>query len=130
MRSFTPIKLGRKKNNNDIEKIVDIFKKYNIRCENDFVCTCYSTITLPKTYHTEAGTFKKGTTLLFLEGDRHAVRNAYNLFDMDQPERPLLTAEELKMVCRTKIVFVDWVYEFLEDLKNGKIIENRLYLNK
>lgn len=117
------------KNNENIEKIIDIFKKYNIRCENDPCCTCYSTITLPKNYYTAAGTFKKGTTLLFLEGDRSRVRSNGRVFDQDIPNPPQLTQDERQLLYKTQIVFVDWVHAFLEDLEKGTITENRLYLN-
>lgn len=113
--------------NSDIDKIVALFKKYNIRTADYDECSCYAKVTLNKQIRTtvdevwgSAGnnqTFKKGKQFLVIEGERYYQRDIENMFEMDSVE---YTDKELDLIYKVEIIFADYLpYE--------KIFENNDY---
>lgn len=101
--------------NSDLGKIIELFKKYNIRTAEDEMCGCYAKITLNKQIRTNVDevwgtvgdnqTFKKGKQFLLIEGERYYQRNLENMFEMDDVE---YTDEELDLIYNIEIIFTDY----------------------
>lgn len=122
-------------NHRSIEQLLEMFRKYNVRCEDDPENTCYSRLTLNKSFDG----FRKGSELLLLEGERSRVRSAARVFNQDftaeEAEkwgiiRPALTrAEENLIYNRMKIVFWEWFPWLTEEaIQDGTITEEELHL--
>lgn len=92
------------RNNEDIQKVLEIFKKYDIRCLGDDMATCYLKVHCKK----NCGKYKKGMDVLFIVGDRTAQRCNRYVFNIFEPEdAEIFTKEELKIIDRVKITFYD-----------------------
>lgn len=117
--------------NSDLDKIIDLFKKYNVRTTNDEMCSCYSKVTLNKKIRTmvdemmgtvgENKTFKKGKQFLLIEGERFCQRDVESMFDMDTIK---YTEKEIKLINKIEIIFIeDLPYEKIFEDKEHAIIE-------
>lgn len=98
--------------NSDIEKILNIFVKHDIRCEDDDCARCAAKITLKKDIegHTNEGIklFKEGKTFLYLYGERFAQRNVEGIYNIDdKKDFKRYTKEELEIINRTKSMFAE-----------------------
>lgn len=101
-------------NSSDIKKIIDMFKKYDMRCEDDKYARCYAKITLKK----DIEGFKKGTQFLYMYGDRFAQKNIEGIYNIDKEEDfKKYSSEELDIINRTKVVFKEEFcdYNILDD---------------
>ena len=111
------------RNNEDIKKIIEIFKKYDIRCEGDWVCDCCGIVHIKK----NIGLFKKGMDLLYVAGDRQAMRDCFRLFDIyfngTGRSADEFTPEEIKLMKRVKFAFIENVFYLIEAEKDKDILE-------
>lgn len=111
--------------NSDINKIISLFEKYNIRTAKDELCSCCAKVTLNKQVRTidswgcvgNNETFRKGKQFLLLEGERSCQRNIENMFDMDSIQ---YTNKELDLIYKIEIIFADY-------FPCDKIYENNEY---
>lgn len=99
------------KNNKDLEKILDIFKKYNIRCEKDLFASCVAKITLKKDISSigdNAKSFKEGKEFLYICGDRSAQRRNSDLFDIESDsDYQAFSLEEKRIIDDIDIIFTE-----------------------
>jgi len=113
--------------NSDIDKIIALLKKYNIRTADDDVCSCNAKVTLNKQIRSTVdevwGTvgsnqiFRKGKQLLVIDGERYYQRDIENMFEMDNIE---YTDKELDLIYKIDIIFADY-------MPCEKIFENKEY---
>lgn len=121
------------KNNADIKKIIELFKRLDVRTVDDELGSCVSKVTFNKTL----GRFKKGMEVLWIVGERQCQRNQLRLFDiyLEQGEYPeyskftsIFSQEEFKMIMGIEIIFLDYVHSYMPAItaENGKTatIEN------
>jgi hypothetical protein len=116
--------------NADLDMIIALFKKYNIRTADDEMCSCYAKVTLNKQIRLTVNevwgivgnseTFKKGKQFLLIEGERYYQRDIESMFDMDNIE---YTDKELSLIYKIDIIFADYFpYEqIFEDKKYATI---------
>ena len=102
------------RNNRDIRNIIEIFKKYDVRCSGDDTGTCIGY------YHLEEQIFDyaKGLDMLAVVGDRSCQKDCYRLFDIGRwksRSNPSYTDEEKELIERTKIQYINddalWIEE-------------------
>lgn len=114
------------RNNEDIQKVLEIFKKYDIRCLGDDIATCYLKIHCKK----NCGKFKKGMDVLFIAGDRTAQYHSVYAFNIFEPEdRNKFTEDELKVIYRVKISYYDnvmYMARYEKDKEATDVIELNL----
>ncbi|MBQ8998177.1 MAG: hypothetical protein IJ086_05740 [Clostridium sp.] len=95
------------RNNSDIVKYIEMFKKYDVRCQGDTLARCVCKLHFNKT----VSKYKKGMDVLVVCGERQAQRWAERLFDCDSEYRfdktSEYTKEELKLIKRAKITFIE-----------------------
>lgn len=101
--------------NPDLDKIIALFKKYNIRTADDEMCSCYAKVTLNKQIRLMVDevwgtvgnnqTFKKGKQFLLIEGERGYQSDIESMFDMDDIE---YTDKELDLIYKIEITFADY----------------------
>lgn len=113
--------------NSDIDKIIALLKKYNIRTADDDVCSCNAKVTLNKQIRSTVDeiwgtigsnqTFRKGKQLLVIDGERYYQRNIENMFEIDNIE---YTDKELDLIYKIDIIFADY-------MPCEKIFENKEY---
>lgn len=112
-----------KQNNEDINKYIEMFKKYDIRCEGDDLASCVVKLHLNR----DINIYKKGMDILVISGERQAQRSAYRLFDIDEEYDkdmiPKYTEEELKLIKKAKITFIENAFDVLEAEKDGHSID-------
>lgn len=102
--------------NSDLDKIIELFKKYNIRTSDDEMCTCYAKVTLNKSIRSTVDevwgtvgndkTFKKGKQFLLIEGERYYQRSIENMFEMNDIQ---YSDEELDLIYKIEIIFADYL---------------------
>ena len=109
-----------KTNHANIEKILHMFQKYNIRCANDWLAECVCRLY----FNEPVGEFKKGMEMLAICGQRGSQRNHYLLFD----GRLDFAAKELRLIQKINIDFIESRREILEAEKTGAITVERLKL--
>ena len=111
------------RNNEDIQKYIELFKKYDVRCEGDWLASCITKLHFNKTVNK----FKKGMDVLVISGERQAQRSANRLFDidyeLDEDMIPKYTKEELKLIRRARITFIEEAFDVLEAEKDGHSID-------
>ena len=104
------------RNNADLEKMLEIFKKHDVRCKGDWLASCVAKITFKKT----VGPYKKGMQVLWITGERQAQRSGYRLFDLypedDDYNPDIYTKEEYKIINRAKLTFIDDILYLLDDI--------------
>ena len=130
-----------KAKNNNLESVLDIFKKYNIRCENDFFASCVAKITIQKNlYSVEHNKFlAKGEEYLYISGDRSVQRDNICLFDIESKEDyESFSVEEREIIDNIDIIYTEYIpssvifdkdngYAIIEDLKLSPInVDNKL----
>ena len=81
-----------------------MFKKYDMRCEDDKYARCYAKITLKK----DIEGFKKGTQFLYMYGDRFAQKNIEGIYNIDKEEDFKKIIESLKKE-KDKMSLTDFV---------------------
>lgn len=110
-----------KKNNEDIKKYIEMFKKYDVRCEGDQLASCIVKLH----FNRDINIYKKGMDILVISGERSAQRSAYRLFDIDDDYDmiPKYTDEELKLIKRAKITFIENAFDVLDAEKDGSSID-------
>lgn len=111
------------KNNSDIARYIEMFKKYDVRCEGDWLASCVCKLHFNKT----VSKYKKGMDVLVIAGERQAQRWSGRLFDCDseyeeKDMRPQYTDEELKLIGRAKITFIEEEFGVLEAEKDESYI--------
>lgn len=111
------------RNNEDIKKYIEIFKKYDVRCEGDFLASCIMKLH----FNRNVNKYKKGMDVLVISGERNAQRNANRLFDIgyefDEDMIPNYTKEELKLIRRARITFIEYAFDVLEAEEDGHSID-------
>ena len=111
------------RNNEDIEKYIELFKKYDVRCEGDWLASCITKLHFNKTVNK----YKKGMDVLVISGERQAQRSADRLFDidyeLDEDMIPKYTKEELKLIRRARITFIEEAFDVLLAEKDGHSID-------
>ena len=111
------------RNNSDIARYIEMFKKYDVRCEGDWLASCVCKLHFNKT----VSKYKKGMDVLVIAGERQAQRWSGRLFDCDseyeeKDMRPQYTDEELKLIGRAKITFIEEEWGVLEAEKDESLI--------
>ena len=111
------------RNNEDIQKYIEMFKKHDVRCEGDWLASCIMKLHFNKTVNK----FKKGMNVLVISGERQAQRSADRLFDidyeLDEDIIPKYTEEERKLIRRAQITFIEYASDVLEAEKDGHSID-------
>lgn len=126
-------------NKRDIEKILHIFQKYNVRCVNDGIAECTIKLHFNENVSGNAGYFEdepmffqKGMEMLIVCGERSAQRSIPRLFDGEWTTVDVawnkLTSEEKRVVSKIKIAFVDNMRFILEAEKTDAITVTKLKL--
>lgn len=112
-----------KQNNEDINKYIEIFKKYDVRCEGDDLASCVVKLH----FNRDINIYKKGMDILVISGERQAQRSAYRLFDIDDEYDkdmiPKYTEEELKLIKKAKITFIENAFDVLDAEEDGHSID-------
>ena len=118
-------------NRQGIEKILAMFRKYNVRCADDAYADCVCRLHFNK----RVSEFKKGMEMLVVCGERSAQRSPYMLFNLDTqmfPNElagmPELTDEELKFIRKIKIIFIEERWDILDAEKTDAITVEKLEL--
>ncbi len=131
--------------NSDLDKIIELFKKYNIRTADDEICSCYAKVTLSKRIRSTVdevwGTigsnkiFRKGKQFLLIEGERGCQSDIEDMFDIDNIE---YTDKELDLIYKIEIIFADYLpcdkifeskeYAIIEDLDICTRIPDEKYM--
>ena len=129
------------KNNKDIEEILKIFKKYDVRCADDALASCTHKLHFNENVSGRAGgfkdikmTFPKGMEMLVVCGERSTQRDVFELFAPDFPqltnkEISERTDEELELIQRVRICFIENLRFVCEAEKTDKITVEELNLN-
>lgn len=111
------------RNNEDIKRFIEIFKKYDVRCERDWLASCIMKLHFNK----NIGKYKKGMDILVISGERQAQIDANMLFDIDyrynEDKVPQYTKEELKLIKRARITFIGDALDVFEAEKDGYSID-------
>lgn len=111
---------------NDISKVLDLFKKYKIRLCDDYYCVCSHSITLKEdviSYYLDD--FPKGATLLYLQGEMDKQRSVQDLFETDKIP---YTKDEMALINTLRIMRYDEVptQKIFEDNKVADVTELEL----
>lgn len=110
-------------NNSDIEKYIEMFKKYDVRCEKDMLASCVVKLH----FNRDVGKYKKGMDILVISGERQAQRSCYDLFDVEynygEKMAPKYTNEEYKLIERAKITFIEEQFDVLDAEEDGYSID-------
>lgn len=114
------------RNNSDLAKYIEIFKKYDVRCKGDWLADCVDMLHFNKT----VGKYKKGMDILVISGERQAVRYAERIFDCDyeigdRDKTSLYTSEEMKLIKRARITFVEEAYYVMDILDDEEYITRK-----
>lgn len=112
-------KLNTKANKEHLDQIIQMFKKYNVRCNDDMLASCVCRLRFNKA----VGGFKKGMEMLVICGERGPQRSQHLLFD----GRPL-TEEEAKLASKIHIEFIEGHMDILEAEKTDAITVEKLEL--
>lgn len=111
-------------NNKNIDRMIDFFKKYNVRCNGDPVVKCVCKIHFNERVHG----FSKGMEMLVLSGERSAQRSPYAIFNIapfalfeETYKGQKIDPEDMKMICKTKILFIEEAMDICKAEKNGKV---------
>ena len=111
------------RNNEDIKKYIELFKKYDVRCEGDWLASCIMKLH----FNRNINKYKKGMDVLVVCGERQAQRSANRLFDidyeLDEDMIPKYTKDELKLIRRARITFIEEAFDVLEAEKDGHSID-------
>lgn len=120
------------RNNKDINDILEIFKKYDVRCDGDDIAECVEKLRFKK----NIDNYKKGMEILWISGDRQAQRGNFELFDLYFDEKinsdgNNYTKEEMKLINRVKLRFLDNIgdYDYVQNIINNKEYTERIPLN-
>lgn len=124
--------------NEDLDKIIDLFKKYNIRNEDDELCSCCAKVTLNKQIKStvdksrglrgNSKIFEKGKQFLVLQGDICCQRNSEYIFKADEIQ---YTNEELDLIYKINIIFADYIpYDDILKNKEYATIDELCILGK
>jgi len=120
------------KRNSDLDKIIGLFRKYNIRTADDDMCNCSARVTLNKQIRATVDevwgsvgndiTFKKGKQFLVMDGDRYYQRDIEEMFDTENIQ---YTDKELDLIYKIEITFADYFpcERIFEDKKYATIEE-------
>lgn len=86
----------------DVQSLIEIFKKYDVRTKDDSTCNCVGHVTFLKNTNKQA---------LWVVGERSAQRNKWRLVDCDswQETKQKLDAAEYEVVKGVKIRFCDYL---------------------
>lgn len=86
----------------DIQSLIEIFKKYDVRTHDDGNCSCVEIVTFLRGGNKQA---------LWMTGERSAQRNKWRLVDCDswQEAKQKLEAEEYEVVKGLNITFCDYL---------------------
>jgi hypothetical protein len=113
--------------NSDLDKVVAIFKKYNIRTADDDMCYCSARVTLNKQIRTTVDEvwgsvgadiiYRKGKQFLVMDGDRYYQRDIDEMFDTENIQ---YIDKELDLIYKIEITFADY-------FPCEKIFENKKY---
>lgn len=94
------------KKNEDLDKIISMFDKHEIRTTGDNYCSCACKITLNKDIEDEFNTkYKKGKQFLYMVGERHEQRCIGNMFNINEID---YTDQEKKLINKVDIVFTEY----------------------
>lgn len=104
-----------KMNCENIERILKMFKKYNICCDDDTVVRCVSRLHFNK----PVGEFKEGMEMLVICGERSAQRNPDRLFEGISN----LTVEEKEIISKIHIDYIENRRDILEAEKSAIMVE-------
>lgn len=116
--------------NSDLDKIISLFEKYNIRTADDEMCSCCAKVTLNKQIRLTIDevwgtvgnnkTFKKGKQFLLLVGERCCQRDIEDMFDMENIQ---YNDKELDLIYSIDIIFADYfpTEKMFEDIKYATI---------
>ena len=109
-----------KTNHNQIEEILQMFQRHNVRCADDMLASCVCRLH----FNEAVGEFKPGMEMLVITGERGAQRSPYLLFDC----RPNLTAKEQRLISKIHIDFIEDHRDILEAEKTEAITVKQLDL--
>ena len=109
-----------KTNHNQIEEILQMFQRHNVRCADDMLASCVCRLH----FNEAVGEFKKGMEMLVITGERGPQRSPYLLFDC----RPNLTAKEQRLISKIHIDFIENRRDILDAEKTEAIMVEQLDL--
>ena len=107
-------------NRQDIEKIISMFQKYNVRCSDDLLASCDCRLK----FNDPVGKFPAGMEMLVVCGERSAQRSSLLLFDAKA-----LTLSERALIRRIRIEPIENRWEILEAEGTDAISVERLSLS-
>lgn len=108
-----------KKNKENLDQIIQMFKSYNVRCDDDMLASCVCRLH----FNEKVEGFKPGMEMLVICGERGPQRSPHLLFD----GRPL-TDKEAKIVSKIQIEFIEGHRDILEAERTDAITVEQLSL--
>lgn len=110
--SFIYFGVNTEKNNDYIEKTLELFKKLDVRMADDYLASCVAKLTFKEDKYPWP-MFDKGMQVLWIAGERQCQRNPFRLFDIyedqeDNPNMKLLTKADKDLIKRINIIFLDY----------------------
>lgn len=106
-------------NRRDIEKIISMFQKYNVRCSGDLLASCDCRLK----FNEQVGKFPTGMEMLVVCGERSVQRSGLRLFDENS-----LTLKEKALIRRIRIEPIENRWEILEAEQTDAITVEELSL--
>lgn len=95
------------KNHENLEKVIRLFKKHNVKTIHDPMGRCVARITLKKPFLN----YKKGMEFLMVSGDSHSLHSKSALFNYKSMEEleasGLFTKDEIYLIKRLQMTFSD-----------------------
>lgn len=114
-----------KKNNEEIDRILELFQKYDCRCQDDLFASCTH-----KLHFTEdIGKYKAGMDVLVVCGERFAQRSNHRLFDMMTPsQKNRYYISDIHLINKVQLTPLEDVMYIIKGEESGKILQTKLNL--
>lgn len=115
-----------KANRANIEQILQIFQKHNLRCASDMFAECVCRLH----FNENVPPFRKGMEMLVICGDREVQRGYRGLFSLNRFDEnaPRFSTAELKVIKKVKILFIEEAMQICAAEETSKITVEKLNL--
>ena len=113
-------------NHKDIERILEIFRKYRIRCASDALAECVCRLHFNKA----VPPFRKGMEMLVICGERSVQRSNRTLFSRDYATENNVnfSKDELRIMKKVKILFIENAMQICDAEKTPMITVEKVIL--
>ena len=113
-------------NHKDIERILEIFRKYHIRCASDALAECVCRLHFNKA----VPAFQKGMEMLVICGERSVQRSYKTLFSRDYAtaNNVNFSKDKLRIMKMVKILFIENALQICDTEKIPMITVEKVIL--